>query len=246
MSITNFCIAYGGATTTCPPGHTMASLRKAIEVGAGAIYVEVRTTRDGEMVCWHSMQRLVADEPVYLTEHSLDQWRGITESDEAPIVSLDEALTLISQTGYGIFVDICVPGIENALARKLRRFGLPYDSMVVVTTNDASRTVMRSMDPKLTLAHRFRMDHAKIGGKLLLDLDADAVVWPGPEITVEIANTLKERGIAIYGGPVVLGEEMRRLRNKCCVDGVVTPCPELCLSLFEAPSSRPDSLQAAA
>jgi glycerophosphoryl diester phosphodiesterase len=217
----------------------MAALRKAIEVGAGGIYVEVRAANDGELVAWHSLQRMVADEPVYLTDHSLAEWRVITEADDNPIVALDDVLALVEQTGYRIFIDVRAPGMENLLARKLRKFGVPYDKIMVVMANDAGRTVMRSMDPKIPIAHRFHMDHAKINGDLLLSIDADAVVWPGPAITVDIAKTLKESGIAVYAGPVVLGEEMRRLRNKCGVDGIVTPCPELLLSIFEKPTILP-------
>ena len=240
MSNTYFCVAYGGATVTCPPGHTMAALRKAIEIGATCNYVEVRTTRDGELVAWYSMQRIVGDDPIYLTDHTLAEWRNITEDDPTPIVSLDDVLTLTAQTGYALFIDVRAQGVENALARKLRKFQISYDSLMVVTSSDSSRTVMRSMDPKIRVAHRFGMDHhAKITGDLLMSIDADAVVWPGPAITPEIARTLKDRGLAVYGGPVVLGDEMRRLRNKCGVDGIVTPCPELLLSLFSKDIPQP-------
>jgi glycerophosphoryl diester phosphodiesterase len=235
MSATSFCIAFGGATTTCPPGHTISAIRKAIEVGADRIYVEVRTTRDHELLAWHSLQRIVGEEAVHLVDYSLAEWRGITQNDDAPVLALDEVLTLVARTGIGITIDLCVPGIENALARMLRRHRLPYESLLVVTSSDASRAVMRSMDPRIPLAHRLRTDHEKITGAKLLSLDVDAVVWPGQSITPEITKTLKERGIAVYACPVFLGEEMRRLRDQCGVDGIVTPHVELLMSVFDKP-----------
>ena len=231
---TYFCVAHGGAAATCPPGHTMEALRKAVAMGAAMLYVEVRTTRDAEMVAWPSQQRLVADNPTHLADHTLAEWRRITENDPAPVASLDEVLALVAQTRIGITVDVRAQGIENALARKLRKFGIPYESLLVAIASESGRTVMRSMDPRMPLAHRFSMDHhAQITPDLVKKLDTEAVIWPPQVMTSDLTRSLKSAGIAAYAGLVNLAADMRRLRDECGVDGIVTPYPDLLLTLFD-------------
>jgi glycerophosphoryl diester phosphodiesterase len=233
MNNTHLCIAYGGASITCPPGHTVPAIKKAIEIGATCVYLELRATRDQELVVWNSQQRLIGEEATYLTDHTLAEWQRITESDEFPILTLDQVLPIFADTGYALAIDLRSPGLENALAKKLRRSRVDYKSLLVVPGSDASKTVMRSMDPRIQLAHRFPADQtAKITGDMLMSMDCQAVVWPSAIISEQVVKTLKDRGIVVYSGPVVLGDEMRRLRNVCGVDGILTPAPDLLLDLF--------------
>ncbi len=227
-----FCVAYGGASIICPPGHTMESLKKGIEVGAGMLAVELRATRDGEIVIGTSMQRLVAEEPVFIADKTLAEWQRITTYDDVPMVTLDEVLALASLTRCGLMLDVRVHEIERSLARKLRKSGISYDSLMLTIESDASRTIMRSLDPKLPIAHRFKHDEtAKIDASLLSSLDVQAVVWPSAVLRPELVKTLTASGVIVYAGVVQLAQEMRRLVDICGVDGIVTPYPDLLLTM---------------
>jgi len=222
------CVAYGGECGICPPGHTMESLRKAIEVGATALYVEVRVTSDSEVIVWPAVQRLVVANPVSLSDHTLSEWRDLTEEFGPPVVSLDDVLALSKATGTGLFLDVRVPNQENALAKKLRTSGIDLDHVTVTSPSDLVRTILRSLDRKIRIGHRFLNDtHAKLTPTLLKELDAEAVIWPASLLNAPITAVLKNAGIMVYGGPVLLVQEMRRLRDECGVDGVITPNPDL-------------------
>jgi hypothetical protein len=206
----------------------MESLRKGIEVGATALYVEIRVTKDNEMVAWPSLQRLVNDNPVSLSDHTLNEWRDLTSAFGPPMVSLDEVIELSRVTRTGLFIDMRVSGQENALARKLRTSGIAIENVIVTSPMDLVREILRSLDRRLVIGHRFLNEtHAKLTPTLLKDLNADAVIWPQTILSEGITKLLKGAGITVYGGPVLLAQDMRKLRDHCCVDGVVTPYPDL-------------------
>ena len=229
-----YCIGYGGAPSSSPPGHTRESLRKALEIGVSMLHVELRATRDAELVAALSLQRQVAGKTVFLRDHTLSEWRRITSSDEDPILALDDVITLVGQTRCGLLLDPREPGLENALARKLKTSGLPYPNLLIATDSELSHQLLRSLDPRIPLAHRFRMDHqAEITPALLHRLDTDAVLWPSQILTRNICRVLKTKGIMVYSGVVNLAQEMRRLVSECGVDGISTPYPDLLLTLHQ-------------
>ncbi len=230
----HFCIGYGGAPAIEPPGHTLASLRKALEIGASMLHVEVRATRDIELVAAISLQREHNGETVFLHDHALAEWLELTREHEHPILPLDEVLTLASRTRCGLLLDLREPGLENALARKLKASNLAYENLLISTDSDVSRQILRSLNPKLPLAHRFRMDHqAELTAKLLLGLDTDAVVWPSQMISRNLCRLLKAKGIMVYASGVNLAHEMRRLTAECGIDGISTRYPDLLITLRE-------------
>ncbi len=230
----HYCIGYGGAPGIEPPGHTAESLRKALEVGASMLHVEVRATRDNELVAAPSLQRELNGEAVFLHDHSLAEWRRLTDDEQHPILPLDEVFALAARTHCGLLLDLREAGLENGLARKLKASGLASENLLIATDSDVSRQVLRSLNPRLPLAHRFRMDHqAEITPKLLHSLDTHAVVWPSSVITRNLCRILKAKGTLVYAGGVNLAHEMRRLTAECGIDGISTRYPDLLLTLRE-------------
>jgi glycerophosphoryl diester phosphodiesterase len=233
---TYFSIAYGGATASCPPGHTIASIKKAIDIGAAMIFVDARVTRDNELVVWPSMQRLENEAPLHLKDFTLAQWRQKTKDDPAQIASLEEVLELIVATRTSLAIELRAPGMENALARLLRRFKVPYERLLLTCSTENSRLVFRSLDPNIPLAHRFTSDAvANVGMDTLGQItQCDAVLWPAKLMTQSLVQGLKKKGVIVYAGPVNLMAEMRRLRDECGVDGILTPYIDLLVGLNQS------------
>jgi hypothetical protein len=98
--------------------------------------------------------------------------------------------------------------------------------------SEASRIVMRSLDPRIPLAHKIEpheeASYSQLVIKKLLDeIATNGVYWSSGVINKERVAKLKKRKIIVYGGPVVTATEMRQLRDECKTDGVITEYPDL-------------------
>ncbi|HEX5323445.1 MAG TPA: glycerophosphodiester phosphodiesterase [Capsulimonadaceae bacterium] len=221
-------IGYRGAAGLCPPGNTVASLWRALEVGANMLQVDVRVTQDNALILSHEVIRMVDEHEVPYADRTLAEWRKLSEGTDAPIATLQEALTLTRQANCGLMMMIRDAGIENALARALRQCQIPPAHLLVGIPSESSRVIMNALDPNIPLAHVLDADQAKEAGPAVVGkLQTDAVVWAPQLITRDRVRALKTQGIVVYTGPVYLAEEMRRLRNDCGVDGILTGFPDI-------------------
>ncbi|MEO7719018.1 MAG: glycerophosphodiester phosphodiesterase [Capsulimonas sp.] len=221
-------VAYRGAPQLCPPGSTVASLRKAVELKASGLMVDVRRTRDDILVIDHDAVRMVDDREVPLHAKSLSEWRARTADTDTPMATLDEAMSIAASAKIGLILDFRESGTEALLARAIRGSGFPLDSILVTGADATSRVILRGLDPRIPLGHTLGFgEGARINAKLLADLDVDAVTWHHRLITGPIANILHLRDIRVYGLHADLAEDIRRLRDACKVDGIITSAPDL-------------------
>jgi len=225
-------VGHRGAPVFMPPGNTWESLRKAIDMGAQAVTVNVRSTRDEALVVYHAAARQLDGRETPIREHSLARWQAYTADTDLPLTPLADVLAWAKSAGVGVMLDFAEAGTEAALARAVRQSGLPFESLLVVGAGEASRATLRSLDPRLPLAQTLGAeDHVSITSGLLASLDTDAVVWHSRLITAPIVKVLHMREIRVYGWQVDLRDEMLRLRETCGVDGIVTNLPDVLAAL---------------
>ncbi len=147
-----FNVGHRGAPLLVPPGNTLASLRKAVEVGAQMLEVDVRRTRDDVLVLDHEAVRWVAGQETPISAQSYPQWQAYLAETDAPMATLDDAFQLASQSGVGLMLDFKEPGSENLVARAVRRSGFPLDCLLVAGAGEASRRILRGLDPSIPSA----------------------------------------------------------------------------------------------
>jgi glycerophosphoryl diester phosphodiesterase len=223
-------IAHHGGGALLPPGNTIEAINEGVDAGADMVEIDVRGTHDDSLVLAHSMVRSVEGKDVPIRERTFTEWRALTDENsiEPPLVLLEDAFQTILQRGIGVLIDLKDPGLENTLARMVRKVGINPAIVMIGVPSDASRVVMRSLDPRIPLAHKIEPHESSIIKPTLIDeLNTDAVFWNPTVITKERVARLKKRHIVVYAGPVVTATEMRRLRDECKVDGVVTEYPDL-------------------
>ena len=226
-----FNVGHRGAPQLVPPGNTVASLRKAIEVGAQMLEVDVRRTRDDVLVLDHDAVRHVAGQETPISAQSYSQWQAYLAETEAPMATLDDAFQIASQSGVGLMLDFKEPGSENLVARAIRASGFPLDRLLVAGASEASRRILRGLDPRIPLSLTRDPDGTTpIDARLLAEVDTDAVTWHHRLLTPAIVKVLHLRGILVYAWTADLTEDMRRLRDMG-VDGIITNAPDLLHSL---------------
>lgn len=225
-------VGHRGAPVFLPPGNTLESLRKAVDMGAQAVSVNVRSTRDEILVMYHAAARLLDGTDTSLREHTFARWQSYTADTDLPLVPLAEVLAWAKDSGIGLMLDFAETGTEAALARAIRQSGLAGDSLLVVGADKASRQTLRALDPRIALAHTLApTDHVAVDARLLASLDTDAVAWHSRLLTPAVVKVLHLREILVYGWQVDLRDELLRLRDACAVDGIVTNLPDLLAGL---------------
>jgi glycerophosphoryl diester phosphodiesterase len=221
-----------GAPILAPPGNTATSLRKAVELGARMLEVDVRRTRDDVLVLNQNTACWVAGEETPLEALSYAQWRDYTYETDAPLASLQEAFHIASQHHVGLMLDFKEPGTESLLARAIRASGFPMAHLLVAGAPEPIRHRLSVLDPTIPLSLTFTSDDAPvIDAKLLAAIDTDAVTWHHRLLTAGIVKVLRLRSIRVYALDVNLLDDMKRMRE-VGVDGIMTDSPDLLRSLF--------------
>lgn len=211
-----------------PPGNTLPSLRRAVEVGAQMLTGDVRRTRDDVLILDHENVHLLDGEEVPLRDRTLTQWRQNGGEWGAALLTLEEVLALAHEAGIGLMLDFKAPGAEGLLARVIRKSGFPLHSLLIAGAGETSRRILRGLDPRIPLSHTLEMeDAAKITPSLLLALDTDAVTWHHRLLTPALVEILHRRDKLVYAWNVELTEDMRRMHHVCRVDGIVTNSPDM-------------------
>lgn len=221
-------VAHRGAPFLVPPGNTLASLQKAIEVGAEMLEVDVRSTRDDVLILDHENVHLIDGEEVPLRDRSFAHWRQHGGDWGASLMTLEDCIALAQEEGVGLMLDFKELGTEAIMARIIRRSGFPLDSLLVAGANEVSRRILRSLDRRIPLSMTLDIEQvALITPKLLLEVDTEAVTWHHHLLTPQIVEVLHRREMLVYAWTVDLTEDMRRMRNVCQVDGIITNSPDM-------------------
>ena len=220
-------VGHRGAPYLAPPGNTLASLCRAVEAGAQMLEVDVRRTRDDVLILDHESVHLLDGVEVPLRDRSLSQWRLHGGDWGDTLTTLDEAFDLARQEGVGLMLDFKEPGTENMLARAIRRHGFPREMLLVAGATTPSRRILRGLDPHIPLSLTLDMDQSDvITPAFLLALDTEAVTWHHRLLTPALVDILHRRDILVYAWTVDLSEDVRRMRDVCKVDGLITNSPD--------------------
>jgi glycerophosphoryl diester phosphodiesterase len=219
-------IGYRGAPVLAPPGNTVASLKKGIEVGAQMLAVDVRRTRDDVLVLEHDAFRVVANKDTPIEALTFAQWQAYTQETEAPMTSLEQGFRVAKEFHVGLMLEMKEAGTEALLARAVRSSGLPLQTFLITGAGEASRKILRALDPRIPLSHSLDLENAPAAmASLLAEIDTEAVTWHPKLLTPGVVKVFQKRRIACYAWEADLLEEMRRLRD-IGVNGIVTNFPE--------------------
>lgn len=222
-----------GAPFQVPPGNTLASLRRAIDIGAEMLEIDVRRTRDDILVLDQENVHLMGGEEKPLRDFSYRHWRQHGGEWGGALTRLDDAMALARERGVGLILDFKEPGTEALLARAIRASGFPLDSVLVAGAGETSRKILRGLDPRIPLSLTLDMNQAGlVTPKLLLEVDTEAVTWHHRLLTPSIVEILHRRDILVYAFTVDMAEDMRRMRHVCKVDGIITNSPDVLKSLL--------------
>ncbi|HEY6830328.1 MAG TPA: glycerophosphodiester phosphodiesterase [Gemmatimonadaceae bacterium] len=201
-------IAHRGAKREFPE-NTIASFRRAFELGADAVELDVHATKDGVVVVHHD-PTLTEDGPAIkdLT------WAELEDCVDGRIPTLRSVLEAIpaSATAY---VEIKAPGIEREVSETLA--SVPV-RCAVHSFDHATIERMREIAPKVARGVLFDGSLATLNDVLARSAARD--VWPHWKLVDQaLVNRVHARGCRIIAWTVNSREEARRLAA-LGVDGI--------------------------
>ena len=205
------------------PENSIRSFRRAIELGANAVELDVRKTKDDEIVVIHDAEvDKTTNGTGKVNELTLQEIKQfVTEKDEK-IVSLEEAFEFLNKQ-VKILVELKETGFEETVLRLIREKGLEENVIIVSFHEEALRKVRALNDDVATgliyVRHKNPVEAAlKLKAEYLLSLYR----------FTHSANVRKahEKGLKVIVWTINKKEEVATYKKKG-VDGIASDRPDI-------------------
>jgi glycerophosphoryl diester phosphodiesterase len=214
------------------PENTLAGIRKAIELGAEGIEIDVQASADGVPILMHD---LTVDRTTNgsgeVAALSLPELRALDAGGE-PVPTLAEVLDL-TKGKVLLIMEIKQPGIEQHIAHIIHE-KQALDDVMAWSFYPAALEGMRAAEPQIPCALLVAGESMAIWEKmrsLAVKLGVQGVSVFAPAIDERIAEDCRRRGLALYSWTPDSEAEIERLL-RLGVDGVCSNYPDRVVSVL--------------
>ena len=126
--------------------NTLESFRKAIELGANAVELDVRVSGDGKLIISHDDDlKRVYGKDVRISEATLDELKGLTGNR---IAALEEVLQFVDGRVEKILVELKDAGYEKEVLDLVRKVDL-RDRVIIVSFHEEVLARVRDLDGEI-------------------------------------------------------------------------------------------------
>lgn len=209
------------------PENSLAAFRRAAELGADAVELDVHSTNDGSIVVIHDPDLDGAP----IRQLGLEEVKAHLLSNGEPVPTLDEALQVLLP-GMLAFIEVKTlePGQEKTLLRVLDRSPHPADYHVHSFDHRIVRR-LRRLRPSLVcgvLSSSYPVEPVEQVTQALA-----TELWQEESLLdAELVSQAHERGVAVYAWTVDRPERIRSLIG-IGVDGICTNAPDVARGAME-------------
>lgn len=229
-------IAHRGASGHCPE-NTMAAFKKALDMGAKAIELDVHQTLDHELVVCHDndLRRTGRDRRQLRNLHwaqakdvDVGSWFGPAFSGER-LPLLSEVYDLLPphvelhlelKKGSSLY-----PGIEERVVDLLRRRKVVERTLVSSFDHEALYSV-RSLDGRARLGYLLGLTRLPVAFREMHELKAESLNMSLRQVTTRAIRAAKDRGYKVYVYTVNTPADRDKL-VRLGADGIFSNYPEL-------------------
>lgn len=230
--------AHRGASAYAPE-NTMASFRKALELGAGGIELDVQLSLDGQVVVIHDEKvDRTGNQKGWVKDFSLAELKSMDfgswfkpEFKNERIPTLTEVLELVTPAGIILNIElkngpIFYPGIEEKVVSLVRAYNMT-ERTIISCFNHYSLLEVKKTAPEFKIAPLY-MEGLVAPWEYAKRLGAYAIHPLFYNIIPEIVMGCKENGIAVNPFTVDQPELIKRMAL-LGVDGIITNVPDVAL-----------------
>jgi glycerophosphoryl diester phosphodiesterase len=218
-----FVIAHRGASAF-EPENTLRAVRRALDLGADMVEVDVRESRDGYIVVIHdaTVDR-TTDGRGCVKDMSLRELRMLDAGLGERIPTLEEVAKMVKGKAK-LVVEVKVPGIEGKVVRLVEESSMENEALVTSFYHPVLRRV-KSLNNNVRTGVIIASRPVK-PVQLALDAESNALFPKHVYVDREMVLEAHENGLPVYPWTVDTLEELKRL-IEMQVDGVVTNKPNL-------------------
>jgi glycerophosphoryl diester phosphodiesterase len=205
------------------PENTLSSFRRAVELGVDAVELDVRKTKDNEIVVIHNSDvNKTTDGSGSVNDLTLEQIKKLVTEKDEHIPTLEEVLDAVGKR-VKVLVELKEPGLEEKVLELIRRKGLIGNVIIISFHEDVLRKI-RELDDKVTLGLIYVRHKNPI--QSALELKAEYLL-PLYRFT-HSANVKKahEKGLKVIVWTINTKEEALEYKKKG-VDGIATDRPDV-------------------
>jgi glycerophosphoryl diester phosphodiesterase len=211
------------------PENTLTSFRKAIEIGVDAVELDVRKTKDNELVVIHDadVKRTTNGEGL-VSELTLAQIKSLSTERGEKIPTLQEALDFIDKKAK-VLIELKETGVEEGVLSAVHDRDLGKNVIVVSFLEEALKRV-RELDANIETG----LIYAKHKNPIKAALEIKANYLVAFYRFTHTANVVKahENGLRVIVWTINNPQEVKEFIKKG-VDGVASDKPDILISASE-------------
>ncbi len=221
-------IAHRGARVE-EPENTLRAIKRAFERGADAVEIDVRLSKDHEIVVIHddTLER-TTNGSGKVGEKTLNQLRSLDAGKGERIPMLSEVLLLAKERGIELVIELKEVDMEKLVVQEIGEAEMEK-SVTISSFFHLSLLKIKELVP--TIKTGVILSSLPVYPvKLALDAKADVIFQKYPRLNREYVEEASRNGIAIYPWTINTIEDFKKVRE-LGVAGVVTDNPCLFKSL---------------
>lgn len=205
--------------------NSFSAFHQALRVGASSIEVDLRATRDGQIVIMHdaTLDR-TASAHGKVRDFKLKEIQKWKLKNAEPIPTLTELLDL-AKGKILLHLEIKEPGFEPSLVQILKRHGMTSSAFVISFHPKILNTV-HELDPKIKTGFLF----SKIKDETSYPRSCKLVLPHARLLTLKTVQNLKRERKKIHAWVVNDPKHASKLIS-WGVDGIITDCPRALVHL---------------
>jgi glycerophosphoryl diester phosphodiesterase len=205
------------------PENTIRSFKKAIEIGVDAVELDVRETKDGELVVIHDADvKRTTDGKGAVSELTLEAIKGFSAEKGEKIPTLKEALEFLDKK-VKVLIELKEAGVEEKVLAEVRENGLQKNVILVSFIEEALRKV-RELDKEVETGLIYVKHKNPI--KAALDLNANYLLSLYRFTHTANVQKAHENGLKVIVWTVNKPEEVAEYVKKG-VDGIASDKPDI-------------------
>lgn len=208
-------IAHRGASFF-EPENTIKSYSRAIEMGADFVEVDVRLSKDKELIIMHDADLSRTTNGKGLVKNlTIDELKKLDAGNGEKIPTLDEVIALVKNK-IGLIIEIKEPGTENSIIEKIEENKIEN----VTLTSFYHKTVKNVAKFNIGAGIIFVGEPVNVY-KLAVDANAGIIFPSYRYMTEELVKNAKKHNLTIYPWAI----DHKKIFHKfklMGVDGIVT------------------------
>ena len=205
------------------PENTLSSFRKALELGADAVELDVRKTKDNQLVVIHNADvNKTTNGEGAVNEFTLEKIQQLVTDKDEHIPTLDDVLDSVGKR-VKVLVEIKEIGTEEQILALIRKKGL-IENVILVSFHEESLRKVRALNDKIETGLIYVRHKNPI--QAALDLRAEYLL--SLYRFTHSANIKKahEKGLKVIVWTINNKEEVEEYKKKG-VDGIASDRPDI-------------------